>query len=179
MTDPEEREPSATILESWMEIVEHLGAYPPPLLTLDQDGDPVRASWIFRGVCDATFKLQPSIERCAEGTMNWAALETIVSDEFRYRAPMHLKQGAVPEDEFTWLALMQHHGVPTRLLDFTFSPFVALYFASRLCAKVPGHPPADRRLKIWAIDATAVGRQYAAVVATAQRVTRVQISLRP
>jgi len=51
----------------------------------------------------------------------------------------------VPPDEHTleWLTLMQHHGAPTRLLDFTYSFFVALYFAVE---------EAEGECAVWAID---------------------------
>ncbi len=35
----------------------------------------------------------------------------------------------IPQNETEWLALIQHFGGPTRLLDFTLSPFVAIFLA--------------------------------------------------
>ena len=49
-----------------------------------------------------------------------------------------------PEDHLEWLCLMQHHGSPTRLLDWSEKILVALYFA------VSAEPTADGEL--WAID---------------------------
>ncbi|UJR78524.1 FRG domain-containing protein [Sandaracinus amylolyticus] len=49
------------------------------------------------------------------------------------------------------LALAQHYGVPTRLLDWSWNPLVAAYFAARHAAAPPG-PAAPQRLAIWALD---------------------------
>jgi hypothetical protein len=49
--------------------------------------------------------------------------------KFRERAHHFLRHVPEPDDTFQWLALMQHHGAPTRLLDFTWSPYVAAFFA--------------------------------------------------
>jgi len=97
--------------------------------------------------------------------MEWSGLEILVRGEFKSRAPMHLGTSAPPLGELNWLAYMQHYGVPTRLLDFTYSPFVGTYFAlrehsQRRCAGV-GH------VRLWAVDVAAVTRRFVRVAGRA------------
>jgi hypothetical protein len=81
---------------------------------------------IFRGQrCD--WPLQPKIARVnlLGGTAPEA--ERLILAAFRREAIPHL--GLIPEDEWEWLAIGQHHGLPTRLLDWTKNPLAALWFA--------------------------------------------------
>jgi hypothetical protein len=80
------------------------------------------AVW-FRGQAVARWQLQPSIMRPPHSADD----EVVLLKKFKQNAVPLID--AVPTREAEWLFLMQHHGVPTRLLDWTESPLVALYFA--------------------------------------------------
>jgi hypothetical protein len=84
-----------------------------------------RSNYAFRGMSDAGQPLLTSLLRLG-GPYN--RQETHLLRNFRKYA----QRDAVPRDSiWNWLALGQHHGLPTRLLDWTFSPFVALHFATQ------------------------------------------------
>jgi hypothetical protein len=88
-------------------------------------------NWAFRGQADAGWQLQSSLSRHIKisGVCEaaWPLQEARIRRIFERKA--HLFINDPPRDELEWLALMQHHGAPTRLLDLTWSPYVAAFFA--------------------------------------------------
>lgn len=76
----------------------------------------------YRGQSDFDWKLSPGLVRLTEPPSEGALLT-----RFKQSAAM-LTDGS-PKNDFDWLFLMQHYGVPTRLLDWSESPLTALYFA--------------------------------------------------
>jgi hypothetical protein len=87
------------------------------------------AQWFFRGHSDNSFKLVPSLFRLSleETFATWDELEKYMMDAFKRESTPFLEHA--PADEMEWLALAQHHGLPTCLLDWTSNPLIALYFA--------------------------------------------------
>jgi hypothetical protein len=99
---------------------------------------------VFRGHERAHWSLQTSIER--EFTTGRSDVERKVLERFIRLAPPLLPGYLLSTNPGTagWLGLIQHHGGPTRLLDVTRSPYVALFFAFEAVGNK------DRAL--WAID---------------------------
>ena len=83
--------------------------------------------WAFRGVANAEWSLQTSLERLLVSPVVEA--ERYLLTTFQRRAHHFVRDCPDLSDYLEWLALMQHHGTPTRLLDCTRSPYVALFFA--------------------------------------------------
>ena len=86
-----------------------------------------RGQCVFRGQSDHRFQLVPSISRSKFTHNSVEAFEESIFTIFKREAKGYTPE--VPHTEWEWLALAQHHGVPTRLLDWSYNPLTALYFA--------------------------------------------------
>ncbi len=103
---------------------------------------------VFRGAGNADWDLETSLDRCAK--FHHAAAEKLLIESFERGLPKTLQSFPPKDDRVSWMALMRHYGLPSRLLDCTENLSVAAYFA------VADKPESD--FAIWAFDIESVQR---------------------
>lgn len=89
--------------------------------------------WVFRGQANSDWSLQTTLERGAEinstDIRSIPQVEQNIIDKFQRRAVHYLDKLPGKENTLEWLSLIQHHGGPTRLLDFSYSYYISLFFS--------------------------------------------------
>ncbi len=109
--------PQTITVESWAQLMEALYHD-----SFNNTLERFRSGYVYRGMEDINYDLTTTLNRLGE-----SHLEKHLLRNFR-------KYSQIVDDEnksiWNWLALAQHHGLPTRLLDWTYSPLVALHFAT-------------------------------------------------
>jgi len=107
-----------------------------------------RHGWLYRGEHCAGRELKTSLQRsCDRHGVLPAKRREVEEALFReFRRAYHHYSAHVPDRKAVveWLSLMQHHGAPTRLLDFTYSLYIAAYFAVE---------KGDCNCAVWAVHA--------------------------
>lgn len=127
-------------------------------------------SWAFRGHSDNTWPLLSTLSRYFKDfhihEKAWPQQEYRILRIFRRKAHLFLEHIPEEDDSFQWLALMQHHGAPTRLLDFTWSPYVSAFFALERATKDAA---------IWALFPPGLSNTVIRTIRASQKVTEDEI----
>jgi FRG domain len=126
----------------------------------------LQGRWGFRGQRESRWPLRTSLDRAVRVEtssghyhIDRRSAESELLFRFQQQAHQFIRHLPDVDDKASWIALMQHYGVPTRLLDWTRSPYVALYFAvegapqrAMMEQLEKGGPLDSANPAIWAID---------------------------
>ena len=131
-------------------VVHSLGEFVDVVTPRDPDPQTGRRrdTGVYRGASFAKRPLLTSLDRLGGEEKPHSKVdleEHILRNFIRYSRP-HIDT-ARPHNDWELLITAQHHGVPTRLLDWTYSPLVAAFFATR-----PANTGAERDRAIWRLD---------------------------
>ncbi|MGA2271152.1 MAG: FRG domain-containing protein [Bryobacteraceae bacterium] len=120
------------------------------LLALEDQFEHKRQEWVYRGQSSPAYRMRSTLERaCADFRVSgrmMAVVERAATIDFKRSCHLYSPSWLPDEaDTLGWMALMRHYGAPSRLLDFTYSLFIATYFAAEAERAKP---------VIWAVNKT-------------------------
>lgn len=109
--------------------------------------------WIFRGHNSCKYPLQSTLERTIE-EFNLNYSEAIQYEKIllrKFQGCLHQYESIIPKKKniLEWWTYMRHYGAPTRLLDWTYSFFIAIYFALENASGEDDQNPSDAA--VWAL----------------------------
>lgn len=111
--------PNDVEITSWTHLIEQLY-----LDSWQDDIKRYRSNFAFRGLSNKAYELKTSLIRL--GGKYYELERHLIRNFIKYARLPQTTHFSI----WNWLVIAQHHGLPTRLLDWTFSPFVAIHFAT-------------------------------------------------
>lgn len=100
-----------------------------------------RSTYAYRGMINESDHLTNTLTRLGTPYKN---MELNLLKQFKKYAHRNVVQ---KDTEWHWLSVAQHYGLPTRLLDWTYSPFIALHFATAPIEKNP-----TKNAAVWKVN---------------------------
>jgi hypothetical protein len=111
--------------------------------------------WLFRGQSKASWELESTFERFRKGSdakPPWK-YEAAILREFTRRAYHYISDLPPGEEVLEWFSLMRYYGAPCRLIDFTYSFYVAAYFALKESTN-------EELAVVWAVNTNWLKERY-------------------
>jgi len=127
-------------------VVTNMGEFTCAIVAISRAFGDSRPWW--RGQADAAWSLAPSLYR-----KGFETKESNINGRFRMMAKARCANCPASSDAFPWLFLMQHYRLPTRLLDWSESPLVGIYFANQ------GDAGANSDAALWALSPTGLNHR--------------------